>query len=103
MATATSRGGGIQVQTTDQGLPTAIKIEQTELRKSPDTLAREILRLCQQSARIEGLRRREELLAAGVDPDVIAAMGLPTSSDLIDEELVDEDEEYEITTWMHRA
>ena len=82
MAAATSRTGNIAVLTTDQGLPTSVRIEPAELRKDPGLLAAEVLRLCQQAAMKAGVARRDELRAGGVSNEIIDAMNLPRPDDL---------------------
>lgn len=101
MATATSKGAEISVETTEQGLPTALRVEPSELRRDPDELAGKILRLCRQAADRAGLARRAELEAAGLSSDVLALTGLPRPEDVADREWVDEEEhEVEPQSWL---
>lgn len=90
MAAATSRTGNIAVLTTDQGLPTSVRIESAELRKDPGLLAAEVLRLCQQAAMKAGVARRDELRAGGVSNEIIDAMNLPRPDDLARAEYEDD-------------
>lgn len=90
MAAATSRTGTISVVTTDQGLPTSVRLEPSELRKDPDILASEVLRLCQQAAMHAGVARREELKAQGVSGEIIDAMKLPRAQELARAEYEDD-------------
>ncbi|PYE14257.1 hypothetical protein DFR67_11351 [Williamsia limnetica] len=100
MAAATSRTGTITVVTTDQGLPTAVRLEPTELRKDPAVLAAEVLRLCQQAAMHAGVARREELRAHGVSADIIDQMKLPRADDLARAEHHDDAEASAPSSWM---
>ena len=90
VAAATSRTGNIAVLTTDQGLPTSVRIEPAELRKDPALLAAEVLRLCQQAAMKAGVARRDELRAGGVSNEIIDAMNLPRPDDLARAEYEDD-------------
>ncbi|MBA4025438.1 MAG: hypothetical protein C0482_24040 [Gordonia sp.] len=100
MAAATSRTGTITVVTTDQGLPTAVRLEPTELRKDPSILAAEVLRLCQQASMHAGVARREELKAAGVSSDIIDQMKLPRADDLARAEYRDDADAGAPSSWM---
>ena len=100
MAAATSRTGTITVVTTDQGLPTAVRLEPAELRKDPSVLAAEVLRLCQQAAMHAGVARREELKARGVSPDIIDQMKLPKADDLARAEYQDDADASAPSSWM---
>ncbi|WP_216899701.1 hypothetical protein [Nocardia alni] len=90
--TAESRSGRISVETTEMGLPTAITVDRGELRRDPDLLAGEILRLCRQASARARLARRGELAAAGVARDVLDSFGLPTADEVALAELVAETE-----------
>lgn len=98
---AATRSGSIVVETTEQGLPRAITIEASEMDQPASALARRILRLCQQSALQAGLRRREQLVAAGVDSQTLSYLGLPTADDVLAAE--DESDDAPPETWMRRA
>jgi hypothetical protein len=100
VAVATSRTGNIAVVTTDQGLPTSVRIEPGELRKEPAVLAAEVLRLCQQAAMNAGVARREELRAAGVSSDIIDSMNLPRPDDLARAEYEDDASAGAPGSWM---
>lgn len=80
--TARSRSGGITVTTTPAGLPTALTLDDAELRREPQRLAAEILALCRQAAMVAGVRLREELSRNGFDADAVVAAGLPTVDEL---------------------
>ncbi|MEU7631988.1 hypothetical protein AB0C34_18660 [Nocardia sp. NPDC049220] len=98
---AASKSGSISVETTEQGLPVGITVERAELRREPGELAREILRLCKQSANRAGLARRAELAEAGLTSDVLALTGLPKPEDVARKELMDEVEyEVEPQSWL---
>ncbi|HEY9313269.1 hypothetical protein [Williamsia sp.] len=100
MAAATSRTGGLSVVTTEQGLPTSVRIEPAELHKDPAILAGEVLRLCRQAAMRAGVARREELRAAGVGADIIEQMNLPRPDDLARAEYEDDSVAGEPGSWM---
>jgi hypothetical protein len=98
-----SRNGTIAVVTTERGLPTALKIDKSELARPPQDLAGEILALCQLSALRAQIAYQRELVNKGVSPTVIRELGLPTEEDLAkaEEELFAEDGDDEPpATWM---
>ncbi|MCZ0914372.1 hypothetical protein O0V02_18445 [Gordonia amicalis] len=99
---ARSRSGGLAVRTTAQGLPVAVQIASTELDKHPELLAADILRLCKQAAMSAGIRLRENLLAAGVDRDLVNEMKLPRPEDLSAAEERDDEEADAMTSWLRR-
>ncbi|WP_307629897.1 hypothetical protein [Nocardia vaccinii] len=99
--TAANRTGSISVRTTEQGLPLGISIDPAELRRDPQALAAEVLRLCKQAANRAALARRAELEAAGVAPEALRRMGLPTTAEVAQSELQEEDEyETEPESWL---
>ncbi|MGF6889174.1 hypothetical protein ABIA39_008540 [Nocardia sp. GAS34] len=99
--TATSRTGTISVCTTEQGLPLGVTIDAAELRRDPQGLAGEILRLCRQAANRAGLVRRAQLEQAGMAPEMIALLGLPTPEDAARQEISDEDDyDMEPDSWL---
>lgn len=101
MTTASLRNGALSVQTTEQGLPVAIKIDDSQLRRDPSLLAKDLVRLCQQAATRAGLERRRQLEESGVAPEIIAQFGLPTAEDAARQEIRDEwEDEHETTSWM---
>lgn len=98
-----SRTGTIAVVTTERGLPTALKIDRTELARPPHELAGEILALCKLSALRAQVAYRRELEAKGFTASVIRELGLPTDDELAhaEDELFDEeDDEEPPATWM---
>ncbi|MET8871156.1 hypothetical protein [Nocardia sp. NPDC004604] len=102
--TATSRSGTISVRTTEQGLPLGISIEPAELKRDPQGLAAEVLRLCRQAANRAGMARRAELAAAGVPADMLALTGLPTAEDVARQEFAEEQEyETEPDSWLREV
>ncbi|MFT4043027.1 MAG: hypothetical protein QM673_07690 [Gordonia sp. (in: high G+C Gram-positive bacteria)] len=103
MSAARSRSGGLAVVTTPQGLPTSIRIEPSQLAKSPQVLADEILRQCRRSAMVAGLRWREELTVAGAPSDVMNALGLPTSDAVAQAEEIDDGIEDAPSSWLRRV
>ncbi|MBF6351428.1 MULTISPECIES: hypothetical protein [Nocardia] len=87
---ATSRTGLVTVQTTELGLPTAISVYEVALRGDPHVLADEIKRLCRQSANRARLARRNALVEAGADREVLDRLGLPTAAEVALAEEADE-------------
>jgi hypothetical protein len=100
MPTVTSRTGLVSVDTTDQGLPNDVRIDPAGLRSDPQKIAAEIVQACRR-ARLQGqVARRAELAAAGVSPEVLAAMGLASVDDVAAAELADDLESDGRSTWM---
>ncbi|WP_378737221.1 hypothetical protein [Nocardia brasiliensis] len=98
---AASRTGAITVRTTEQGLPLGISIDDAELKRDPQELAAEVLRLCKHAANRAGLARRAEFEAAGLSSDALALMGLPTPEQVARQEIVEEEEyETEPRSWL---
>jgi hypothetical protein len=102
---ARSPGGGILVRTTDRGLPTAIKLDQRELAKSPTQLAQEILLLCQLSAMRMQVAQRQDLFARGFSTDVVRSLDLCSEEELAQAELAlrGDDSDEPPGTWMVRV
>ncbi|MEE3850995.1 hypothetical protein VZC37_11670 [Gordonia sp. LSe1-13] len=100
MSTARSRSGALAVVTTPQGLPVSVRIDNSALSKEPSALADEILRLCRQSAMVAGIRLREQLLASGVQRDVVDAMKLPRADDLARAEQLDDHHLDAPSSWL---
>ncbi|KAA8886395.1 hypothetical protein F3087_23195 [Nocardia colli] len=97
----TSLTGSIAVRTTEQGLPLGIKLDQDQLRRDPQALAAEILRLCKQSANRAGLARRTQLREAGFTSEMLAMTGLPTEQEVARQEIIEEQEyETEPQSWL---
>jgi hypothetical protein len=98
-----SRTGTITVATTERGLPTALRIDRSELARPPQELASEILGLCQLSAMRTQIAYRRQLVSKGFTSSVIREIGLPTEEDLADAEEAlfgaEEDDEPP-ATWM---
>nr|WP_232541788.1 hypothetical protein [Nocardia bovistercoris] len=82
-------------------MPLGISIDPAELHRDPEGLAAEVLRLCGQAANRAGLARRRQMEEAGVAPDMIALMNLPTPELVARAELADE-EEYDVEpqSWL---
>ena len=99
--TIRSPSGGIHLQTTERGLPTALTISQRELSRAPRQLAHHVLLLCQGSAKRAQLARRRALLTAGFSLDVVNALKLSTEDELAraEGELVD-DPDVAQSTWL---
>lgn len=99
--TATSRTGSITVRTTEQGLPLGISVDAAELKRDPRALASEVVRLCKQAANRAALARRTEFEEAGVAPEMLRLMRLPTTEEVAQAELREEDEyETEPESWL---
>jgi hypothetical protein len=77
-----SPSGRIVVRTTERGLPIALKLDQRELSRPPMQLAREILLLCQLSARRMQVARRRDLVARGFSPGAVRGLDLSTKEEL---------------------
>ncbi|MEU8896849.1 hypothetical protein AB0C65_13405 [Nocardia sp. NPDC048505] len=104
MSTAANISGTISVRTTEQGLPLALSVEPSELRRDPSELANQIMRLCRQAANRAGLARREELQAAGLSSEMLALTGLPKPEDVAAQEWVAEEEyDEEPQSWLREA
>lgn len=99
--TARSPSGSIAVATTERGLPTALKIDPRELKKSPQQLANEILALCRLSAMRAQVAHRRALIDEGRSPELISDMKLASEDDLVkaEEELRGDDDQLP-STWM---
>ncbi|MGO4615825.1 hypothetical protein AB4305_15765 [Nocardia sp. 2YAB30] len=97
---ATSRAGSITVESTETGLPTAISIDRDELRRHPDEVAREIMKLTAQAANRAKLARRAELAEAGADAEIMARLGLPTVDEVAHAEFDEEEMEYQPGSWL---
>ncbi|MEU4837328.1 hypothetical protein [Nocardia testacea] len=98
---AHSLTGTIRVRTTEMGLPVAISVAPDQLRRDPDALAGEILRLCKQSAARAGLERRKQLQDAGFTTDMLRSTGLPTEAEVARQEILDEqDYDTEPESWL---
>lgn len=99
-AAATNRAGTVTVHTTEQGLPTDVRIDPRELRYGGQRLADEILELCKRSAMEAGARRRAELEDDGMATNVLDQLGLPTRAQVADAQLQQDEEEHAPTSWM---
>jgi hypothetical protein len=96
-----SASGGIQVTTTERGLPVALKINSRELARSPQELAHDILLLCKLSATRAQIARRRALASSGVNSDIIRALNLATDDDLARIELeIGGEPDDQPNTWM---
>lgn len=101
VGSAVSRNGSIAVETTEEGLPIRLTVEHYEICRPPAELAREILRLCQQSANRVKLARRAELEAAGLSREALEFTGLPTRAEIAQQELVEESlYDHEPRSWL---
>ncbi|WP_328601930.1 hypothetical protein [Nocardia terrae] len=79
----------------------AVKVDPDELRRDPDHLAGELLRLCQRAANRAGLELRKQLEDAGLDAAGLARTGLPTEADVARQEIVEEqDYDTEPQSWL---
>lgn len=89
-AEAASACGGLRVVTSAQGLPVELDIAGTQLRRPPEVLAAELLRLCRRAAMSAGVRLRNQLAAAGVSRSDLDLMALPTTDELAQAERNDD-------------
>lgn len=101
---ASLRGGEIVVIATDSGLPTKIVVTPEQLRRDPDALAGEILRLCGLATDRAGVARRGYLTTLGLGEQALDLLGLPTAELLAQSELADEaDHDYEPRSWLDQG
>ncbi|MGZ8178588.1 DUF2694 family protein [Williamsia sp. SKLECPSW1] len=102
---AATPSGSVEVRTTQQGLPTAIHIERSEMDKSATSLARTILLLCRQASNRAGAEARRQLLAEGHSLEAVSYLNLPTERDVTAADLALDAhlEESEPDTWMRRV
>jgi hypothetical protein len=100
-----SRTGTIAVVTTERGLPTALKLDRSELARPPQELANDILALCKLSALRAQVAFRRELAAKGYTTATLRQIGLPTEEDLalVEEELFGRDDADPPATWMRQV
>lgn len=99
-SSARSRSGAIAVTTTAQGLPLAVRIDESQLAKAPQVLADDVLRLCKQSAMAAGVRLRAQLAASGMSPEVLESLDLPQPDDLARVEQADDATDDAPTSWL---
>ncbi|MEU2177744.1 hypothetical protein ABZ552_26325 [Nocardia sp. NPDC019219] len=98
---ATSLTGSISVRTTEMGLPLGVKVDADQLRRDPEALASEILRLCKQAANRAGLARRAQLRQLGWTSEMLSLTGLPTEQQVAAQEIIDEQEyDTEPQSWL---
>ena len=97
-----SRDGGIQIRTTERGLPIGLELHESQLCKAPTELAREILLLCQLSARRAQVAKRRDLVARGFSAQVVRGLNLSTEDELaqLEAELGGDDLDVLLDTWM---
>ncbi|MGK8520571.1 hypothetical protein ACRS6B_02950 [Nocardia asteroides] len=89
------------MRTTEMGLPVAVEVDADQLRRDPDALAGEILRLCKQAANRAGLARRVQLQQLGFTPEMLALTGLPTEQQVARQEIIEEQEyDTEPQSWL---
>ncbi|MBT0568569.1 DUF2694 domain-containing protein [Williamsia sp. CHRR-6] len=102
---ATNPTGSVEVRTTEQGLPTAIRIEKSEMDKPAATLARTILLLCQQAGKRAAAAHRKQLLAEGHSIETLSYLDLPTEREAADFDLYVDSQigDSEPDTWMRRV
>lgn len=103
VARATNRAGTLSVRATDQGLPVEIEVDRAELRYGGQSLAAEIMRLCQRARIQAGVRRRDDLAGAGVPPDILDQLGLPTRATAADQLDQLDDQDVGRTDWLRRT
>lgn len=100
---ASLRGGEIVVTATDSGIPLSVRVTPAQLRRDPDDLGDEVLRLCRLAADRAGLSRRTYLTELGFSEQTMNMLGLPTPAAVERSELVDEAERsYEPRSWLEQ-
>lgn len=100
---ASLRGGEIVVTATDSGLPLTVRVTTAQLRRDPEELGGDILRLCRLAAARAGLQRRAYLSRLGLSEQALTQLGLPTQETVEQSELLDEAErEYEPRSWLEQ-
>ncbi|MFI6999125.1 hypothetical protein [Nocardia sp. NPDC050175] len=100
---ASLRGGEIVVTATDSGIPLSVRVTQAQLRRDPNDLGDDVLRLCRLAADRAGLSRRTYLAELGFDERTMNLLGLPTPAAVERSELVDEAERsYEPRSWLEQ-
>lgn len=98
---ATLRGGEIVVTATESGLLLDLQVAPGQLRRDPDDLADDLLRLCRLAANRAGLARRAELTRLGLTDRALDLLGLPTQDAVEQTELGAENNyEYEPRSWL---
>jgi 1,6-anhydro-N-acetylmuramate kinase len=98
-----SPSGGIQVITTERGLPIRLKLDQREFNRTPQDLARDILALCKLSATRAQVAHRRELAAKGHAAHVLRGLNLATEEDLVNAEAAvrgEQDDDGPPDSWM---
>ncbi|WP_019929544.1 hypothetical protein [Nocardia sp. BMG111209] len=100
---AALRGGEIRVTATESGLPMALHVDAAQLRRKPEDLADDLLRLCRLAANRAGLTRRTQLAEQGFAERTLDLLGLPTQDAVEQNEIGDEkDHDYEPRSWLDR-
>lgn len=85
-AWAATRNNTIKVRSSEDGVPTAIHIDQNELRFGGTELAATLLDLCTRARDRARAERRTALEDSGMDRDVLDRLGLPTAAAVADSE-----------------
>ncbi|MEU2036943.1 hypothetical protein [Nocardia amamiensis] len=100
---AALRGGDIMVTATDSAVPLAVRLTADQLRRDPDDLGDDILRLCKLAANRAGLLRRAYLAEIGVPESALDLLELPSQDAVEHYELTAESEHgYEPHSWLDR-
>lgn len=100
---ASLRGGEIVVTATDSGIPLSVRVTAAQLRRDPDDLGDDVLRLCRRAADRAGLSRRTYLAELGFAEHTMNLLGLPTPAAVERSELADEAEHsYEPRSWLEQ-
>lgn len=74
MVIASSRDGGLRLRLNEQGTPLDVQIDRRRLRRDPQALAADIVRLCREGTAAAGERRLAELRRSGVPEQVLDRM-----------------------------
>ncbi|SDD86034.1 hypothetical protein [Rhodococcus tukisamuensis] len=99
-ATAHNPAGTVTVRCSDRGLPLEVRLDPRELRYGGGHLAATILEVGRLATAEARARRRIELADAGVPPDVLDALGLPTRAALAEAERTADADRPAPTSWL---
>lgn len=99
-ATAHNPAGTVTVRCSDRGLPLEVRLDPRELRYGGGRLAATVLEVGRLAAAEARARRRTELADAGVPPDVLDALGLPTRAALAEAERAADADRLAATSWL---
>lgn len=99
-ATAHNPAGTVSVRCTDRGLPLEVRLDPRALRCGGGRLAATVLEVGRLATAEARVRRRTELAEAGVPPDVLDTLGLPTRAALAEAERTADADRPAPTSWL---